>query len=113
MAGRVEGKEALAVEKVDRAGGIDAERKRPAAAGQSERDMAQGAVAADRADVAHVLADVDRMGRAAFGEQHLRPLRLEPGLKRGEPVRAMAAGRAVVEELDGRAHVAANVAGQG
>ena len=93
----------LAVEQVDGAGRIEAERKRPAAARQRQGDVAQGAVAADRADMARLGADMDGEAGPAFGKDHRGAARLETGLQRGEPARAMAAGGAVVEELDGRA----------
>jgi hypothetical protein len=100
---RVGGKGTLAVEEVDGAGGIEAERQRPPAPRQRERDVAQGAVAADRADMAGLATDLDLEAGAAFGEDHARALRLEPRAQCVEPARAMAAGGAVVEELDNRA----------
>ena len=101
---RVGGKRPLAVEEVDGAGRIEAERQRPAAARQGQRDVAQSAVPADRADMAGVATDLDVAARPAFGEDDPRASRLEAVAKRLEPPPAMAASDGVVEELDDGAH---------
>ena len=101
VAGRVEREEPLAVDEVDGAGRVDAERQPPPAARQRQGDVAQGAVPADRADVAGLLSDLDRMGRAAFGQEELSRPDLDPAGV-GSPARHGRRG-AVLEELDGGA----------
>src|SRR3546814_6712809 len=66
MSGGIGRRGEFAVEQIDRAAGIDAKRQRPAAAREGQRDMADGAVAADGADMARIL--IDRQGEtgAAF-----------------------------------------------
>src|SRR3546814_13243557 len=57
MSGGIGRRGEFAVEQIDRAAGIDAKRQRPAAAREGQRDMADGAVAADGADTARILID--------------------------------------------------------